>query len=233
MPQPVIKFKNFTAFMIACFFLAGCGRSTAPQDSSVPKPASQDPAPIVAEKIIQEIKEKNFQPFIVYQDKGSRNRFVPSGYMPTGECLELNDAWTTDCIEGASCIRVVYDTACSQKSRQWAGIYWLNPADNWGNKKGGYNLSSASKLVFWAKGEHGGEQIAEFKIGGVGIGQDYPDSDSASIGPVILSKEWKEYSIDLRGKDLSFISGGFAWAANADSNREGCTFYLDHIRYEQ
>ncbi len=175
---------------------------------------------------------KPFAKFIVYQDKNSPNRFVPSGYMPTGECIKMEDAWTKDCYEGKTCIRVTYDVQCSLNSRHWAGVYWLHPADNWGDKKGGFNLNGAKKLVFWAKGEKGAEQVAEFKIGGIGMGRDYPDSDNASIGPVILTNQWKEYSIDLRGKDLSSISGGFAWIANVDGNSEPCIFFLDDIHFE-
>ncbi len=175
---------------------------------------------------------ESFKPFIVYYGKGSPNRFVPSGYMPTGECLKMDDAWRHHCHEAKSCIKIDYDIACSLKGRHWAGIYWLHPADNWGDRKGGYNLTGAKKLVFWARGENGGEKIAEFRLGGVGQGREYPDSDTASIGPVILSKEWKEYEIDLRGKDLTTISGGFAWSANVDDNPSSCTFYLGNIRYE-
>jgi hypothetical protein len=183
--------------------------------------------------ILGENQLKPFKPFVVYQDKGSRhNHFVPSGYMPNGECLKMDDAWMSNCHEGKSCIKTVYDVACSLKSRHWAGIYWLNPADNWGDRKGGYNLTGAKKLVFWARGEKGGEKIAEFRLGGVGQGREYPDSDTASIGPVILSKQWKKYEIDLRGKDLSYISGGFAWTANVDDNPSSCMFYLDDILYE-
>jgi len=179
-----------------------------------------------------EDQSKPFKPFFVYQDKGSLNHFVPSGYMPNGECLKMNDAWRENCHEGKSCIKIEYDIACSLKGRHWAGIYWLHPADNWGDRKGGYNLTGAKKLVFWARGENGGEKIAEFRIGGVGQGRDFPDSDTASIGPVILSKQWKEYEIDLRDKDLTCISGGFAWTANVDDNTSTCTFYIDNIRYE-
>ena len=118
-----------------------------------------------------EDQPKAFKPFIVYQDKGSFNRFVPSGYMPTGECIRMNDAWKDDCEEGKSCIKVQYDVTCSLKGRHWAGVYWLNPADNWGDRKGGYNLTGAKKLIFWARGENGGEKIAEFRIGGVGQGR--------------------------------------------------------------
>lgn len=176
---------------------------------------------------------KPFVPFIVYQDKGSHNNhYVSSGYMPTGECIKMDDGWQQDCYEGKTCVKATYDVACSSKSRHWAGVYWLNPADNWGERKGGYNLTGATKLVFWAKGEKGGEQIAEFKVGGVGMNREYPDSDTVAIGPVILSRNWRQYYIDLRGKDLSYISGGFAWVANADNNSNTCVFFLDDIHFE-
>ena len=173
-----------------------------------------------------------FSPFTVYQDKSSRNRFTPSGYMPTGECITLDDGWQYDPKEGKTSVRVVYDVACSRDGRKWAGVYWQNPADNWGDRKGGYNLSGATRLTFWAKGELGGERIEEFRMGGIGASSLYPDSDSASIGPVILTNQWKQYTIDLRGRDLSHISGGFAWVANVDSNPHHCTFYLDNILFE-
>ena len=119
---------------------------------------------------------------------------------------------------------------CSKAGAKWAGVYWQNPANNWGNRKGGFDLNGATKLTFWARGDKGDERIEEFKIGGVT--GDYPDTDTAMIGPVILTKEWREYTIDLRGKDLSYVSGGFAWSTNTDVNAQSCTFYLDDIKYE-
>lgn len=172
-----------------------------------------------------------FQPFLVYQDKGSRdNHYVPSGFMPNGNCIKFDDAWQQDCYEGKTCMRIEYDVACSREDQKWAGIYWLSPANNWGSRKGGFNLAGASKITFWAKGEKGGERIEEFTMGG--ITGDYPDSDSSVIGPVILSNEWRQYTVDLRGKDLSYISGGFAWTTNVEVNPEQCIFYLDLIQYE-
>lgn len=172
-----------------------------------------------------------FKPFYIYKDKGFlQNHYVPSGFMPDGRCLNLNEAWTEECRSGKSCIRVVYDLACSRAGQRWAGIYWMNPPNNWGKRKGGYNLSGASELKFWARGDQGGEQIQEFTVGGI-MG-DYPDSDIAVLGPVILTDEWKEYTIDLRGKDLSYISGGFSWSTSEDVNADTCVFYLDDIRFE-
>ena len=109
-------------------------------------------------------------------------------------------------------------------------MYWQNPPNNWGYIDGGYDLSSSTKVTFWARGEKGSERVEEFKIGGI-MGE-FSDTDIASVGPVILTKEWQQYSIDLKGKDISYISGGFCWATNVDVNPEGCTFYLDEIKYE-
>jgi len=179
----------------------------------------------------QTASSSSFHPFYVYKDVGSRdNHFVPSGFMPNGKCINFNDRWQEKCQEGSTCIRVEYDLECSRADQRWAGIYWLNPPNNWGTRKGGFDLKGATKLTFWARGEEGGEQIEEFTIGG--ITGDYPDTDKIVFGPVILSSEWKQYTVDLRGKDLSYISGGFAWATNEEVNGDTCIFYLDDIKYE-
>lgn len=172
-----------------------------------------------------------FTPFYIFSTKGARdNHYVPSGFMPNGNCITFSDTWQKNCQLGKTCMRVVYDVECSRGDQKWAGVYWLNPANNWGSRKGGYNLTGAKRLAFWARGDKGGEQVQEFTVGGVS--GDYPDSDTAMIGPVILGTKWREYSIDLRGKDLSYISGGFAWTTSEDVNPEDCTFYLDNIRFE-
>ncbi len=171
-----------------------------------------------------------FEPFNVYTDKNARtNHYIPSGYMGDYGDILYNDSHGENPHSGASCIKIVYTPDVSQGAR-WAGIYWQNPANNWGARKGGYDITGATRLAFWARGEIGGERIEEVKMGG--ISGAYPDSDTATVGPIVLTKEWKQYEIDLTGKDLSYISGGFCWSTNLDVNPDGCTFYLDDIRYE-
>lgn len=182
-------------------------------------------------KISSQPSVRGFKPFYVYSDKASRqNHYVPSGFMPNGKCLKFSDVHKQDCLSGQTCIQIIYDVECSREGDKWAGIYWLNPANNWGNRKGGYNLTGAQRLTFWAKGKNGGEQIQEVTIGG--ITGDYPDSDIAVIGPIILSNEWKQYTVDLRGKDLSYISGGFSWTTSEEVNPTECIFYLDEMKFE-
>ncbi|MDD4879770.1 MAG: hypothetical protein PHR22_04895, partial [Candidatus Omnitrophica bacterium] len=130
---------------------------------------------------------------------------------------------------GTTCIKIVY-TAEQKQGAGWAGIFWQNPANNWGTRQGGFDLTGAKKLTFWARGERGGEVLAEVKVGG--ITGEYADSDSVSIGPITLTRDWKEYTIDLVGKDLTYISGGFCWSASAAENPNGFTIFLDDIYYE-
>jgi len=178
-----------------------------------------------------ESKKQENIPFYVYSDaRSASNHYIPSGWMPnagTGKDIKYEAASKEDPYLGDTCIKIQYKDVSGNK---WAGIYWQNPANNWGTIDAGFDLSKATKLTFWARGEKGGERIEEFKVGGI-MGE-FSDSDVANIGPVILTKEWTQYTIDLKGKDMSYIIGGFCWATNVDVNPEGVTFYLDEIKYE-
>lgn len=179
-------------------------------------------------------KKQESMPFYVYSDsRAPRKPFIPLGWMPgTGTAMDIKyeGANKEDPYLGDTCIKIQYN---DNSGNRWAGIYWLpaaTPGDNWGKIDAGYDLSKATKLTFWARGVKGGERIETFKVGGV-TGE-YSDSDSAEIGPVVLNKEWTQYTIDLKGKDMSYIIGGFCWATNIDVNTEGATFYLDEIKFE-
>jgi hypothetical protein len=169
-------------------------------------------------------------PFAVYVDNNSKmNHFAPSGWMGDYGDIKINLVETSDTRSGASCIKVVYSAKMTQGAG-WMGIYWQQPANNWGERKDGYNLTGAKRLSFWARGDKGGEKIAEFKMGG--ITGSFPDSDSASIGPITLTKKWVHYTIDLKDKDLSNVIGGFCFSASKDDNPDGFIIYLDDIIYE-
>ncbi len=174
-------------------------------------------------------KKQQLMPFYVYSDRSSSaNHFIPSGYM--GDTSDIKyETSKEDAYLGDTCIKVTYNANATQGAR-WAGVFWQNPANNWGSTDAGFDLSKATKLTFWARGAVGGERIEEFKVGG--IMAEFSDSDSATIGPVLLNKEWTQYTIDLKGKDMSYIIGGFCWSSNLDNNPEGAIFYLDEIKFE-
>lgn len=62
------------------------------------------------------------------------------------------------------------------------------------------------------------------------IDKPYHDTAKGEIEKVHLTTEWKPYSIDLAGKDLSRIVTGFAWVVAGQG--KPVTFYLDDVRYE-
>jgi hypothetical protein len=170
--------------------------------------------------------------FYVYSESGSRvNHFIPSGWMGDYGDLKVDQGWKDNPAEGQTCIKVSYSGKRAQGAG-WAGVYWQQPSSNWGNKAGGYDLSKYHKVTFWARGGAGGEKIGEFKVGGISGQAEKGDSDAATTGPVTLTSDWKKYTIDLSGKDMSYIIGGFCFAANADDNPKGFDLYLDEIRYE-
>ena len=144
--------------------------------------------------------------------------------------MKIDTGSATDPADGKTCFKITYNAKAAQGAN-WSGIFWQHPANNWGEKPGGYDLSGYKRLTFWARGEKGGEKIAEFKAGG--ITGEHGDSDSASIGPEDLTKEWKKYTIDLADKNMSHIVGGFCWSASRDDNPDGFVIYLDEIRYEK
>jgi hypothetical protein len=171
-----------------------------------------------------------FDGFDVYTDRWApNNHFVPSGWMGDYGDIKFNDGWTENAYSGKNCVKVTY-TAKASQGAGWMGIFWQNPANNWGSRDGGFDLTGAKTLSFWARGEKGGEVITEFKVGG--INGEYGDSDSVGMGPVVLASEWKQYAIDLEGVDISYISGGFCFSASKMDNPDGFTIFLDDIKFE-
>ncbi|MDD5491903.1 MAG: hypothetical protein PHV60_04360 [bacterium] len=174
------------------------------------------------------------QVFPVYTDKNAaNNHYILSGYMGDYNDLKINDAYRDSPHCGSTCIRIEY-TAEQSLGRGWAGVYWQYPANNWrwGTNRKGYNLTGYTKLTFWARGENGGEKLSEVGVGC--IRSHFKDSDNAIIGPLELTKDWKEYTIDLNDLDLSDISGGFHWVCYGEEiSGKGIIFYLDDIVYEK
>lgn len=169
--------------------------------------------------------------FYIYADKGSRvNHFAPSGWMGDYGDLKIQDNDTENPADGKTAIRWTYNAKGAQGAN-WAGVFWQQPPNNWGDRSGGFDLTGFKRLTFWAKGAAGGEKIAEFKVGG--ITGEFGDSDAESIGPVVLTKEWKKYTIELGTKNLAHIIGGFCWSASKDDNPNGFVILLDEIRFEK
>lgn len=163
-------------------------------------------------------------PFVLYGPKTPQGPFIPSGYMGSTSAITLDPNCTDDPHDGKTCLKNSFASATN-----WGGVVWQTPANNWGEQPGGFDLTGAKKLTFWARGEKGGE-VVSFKMGILGQDKKYHDSDSASLDNVKLTKDWKQYTIDLSGKDLSHIMTGFVWSLAAQGS--SVTFYLSDIKYQ-
>lgn len=165
--------------------------------------------------------------FYVYQDHNStENHFTLSHITPGNDAQGRNDGITFDTASrpdesgAGSAIAIEYKMD-NLYNLVYSGIFWQDLTQ-------GFNLSPQTKLVFKARGELGGEIIDRFAIGG------YHSDDSThwTNGPITLSNNWKTYTFDLTGVDLSNIITGFYFRLSRYDNPNGAKFYLDEIRFE-
>jgi Glycosyl hydrolases family 2, TIM barrel domain len=147
-----------------------------------------------------------------------------SGWMGDNASLALDLHCADNPHSGAECMKLQFKSPTG-----FGGIVAQDPPNDWGDQPGGLNLTGATKLTFWARGETGGEAVS-FKMGILGSDKKYPDSDHAELPDVSLTSDWKQYSIDLSGKNLARIKTGFVWVVAA--NGKPITFYLSDIQYE-
>jgi hypothetical protein len=162
-------------------------------------------------------------PFYVYQDGFDGMPWVPSGWMGNYQALTLDGDHADDPHAGKASIRMRYTGEFG-----WVGVAWQNPPNNWGDQDGGFDLTGATELELWARGEYGGEKISI----GVGlIGQEKPhhDSDKKTVEDIVLTDEWTRYTIPLKKLDLSSIKTGFV--ITLTGRRSPVVVHLDNIRF--
>jgi parallel beta-helix repeat protein len=178
----------------------------------------------------------NRHAYNVYTDKNAaNNHYFPSGWYNGASNMLFNDNWMDNPHSGTSCIKVTWNGAAGNDGWKWNGVMWQNPENNLAGDSGyGYNLTGATKLTFWARTDEPGLKV-KFLMG-------YPADTSGEVlinertdGWVELYTNWTQYEIDLSGRDLSDIAGGFAFVFNDvnDPDPDGCTFYLDDIKYDK
>ena len=139
------------------------------------------------------------------------------------EAIDMDLKWNDRPRAGATCIKAVYRNAGG-----WGGVVWQNPPNDWGNVAGGFRLHGAQRLIFWARGEQGGERV-KFGFGLLGKDKTFADSAGEEL-EVVLDADWKRYAFDLTGKNLDRIKSGFYWVVGGQGR--AVTFFLDDIRYE-
>ncbi|HEX6432190.1 MAG TPA: hypothetical protein VF008_31075 [Niastella sp.] len=168
------------------------------------------------------------QPYDIFEN------FIASGWMGDGKdpqkrYLKLDQSWASQPHSGTSCMKVSYSPGGPEG---FAGIVWQNLPNNWCLSPGeDFSKKGYTTVRFWARGEKGGEFV-RFKAGGRPCtnGGQYRDSFESKERGYALEKEWKEYIIDITGKNLSSVISGFCWSASASSSK--MEFYLDDVTYQ-
>ena len=169
--------------------------------------------------------------FPIYFDENfANNHFYPSGWMADWRNLAFADDCREDPYSGSTCIKLTYSPR-NNPGEGWAGIYWQEPESNWGEGPGGFDLTGGQRLTFVARGTTGKEQL-EIRFAGL-TGSLSSDSVQPAITEnILLKKNWEYHEINLAGRNLGQIIGGFCVVLRAAQNPEGCVIYLDDIQLE-
>jgi len=163
-------------------------------------------------------------PLVVYAEDTSPATYIPAGWMGDTKSIKLSPAWSEKPQAGKTCLRCDFEG-----NTGWGGVVWQNPPGDWGDRAGGYDLTGAKRLTFWARGEKGGEEVS-FEFGTIAKPNKFFDTGKGKLEKATLSTEWQRFEIEVSGQDLTRIKTGFVWTLASPGNP--VTFYLDEIRWE-
>jgi|SRR5579872_781314 len=182
---------------------------------------------------------------LVIEDAG----FVPSGWMgdgsvkvdkPENAAVQVNTRSTVNPHSAPYSQEWTYRPRSGRMG--WAAVAWQFPENNWGEKPGkDWSKRGFTRVTVWARGvkdRRGVLPKLQFKAGG-NTNPDrkkYPYQASFEVESdfVMLSEEWKQYSLDVTGQNLTQVISAFTVVMRAqDFAPDGGTFYLDDIEYGQ
>ncbi len=176
--------------------------------------------------------DKGFTSFVVYRDADDGiNHGVPSFFFSSTNTLfddiSITSKHRNNCYSGRSCILFQYDDTVNT----FGGVYFESyeeitalPPQTQGD---GFDLTGATTLRFYARGQNGGERV---KFSALGI-FDSPNISSSNPHEmttkyITLSSAWQAYTIDVRGIDKSNIEGLFAITAE-----DPVVVFIDEIEF--
>ncbi|WP_282043226.1 glycoside hydrolase family 2 TIM barrel-domain containing protein [Winogradskyella flava] len=161
-------------------------------------------------------------PFYVYKESEDLSYF-PSGYMGNYKALNVDLNHTNDVYSGETSIRITY-----KERSGWYGIAFVDPANDWGDILGGYDISEAKTFSFWAKSKFDGV-VAKLGFGLIDKDKPFPDTAIKSV-EIKLTSEWKKYTIKTKRLDLSCIRSGLVLFASSYGHPQ--TIYIDNVVFE-
>jgi Glycosyl hydrolases family 2, TIM barrel domain len=167
-------------------------------------------------------------PYVVYDEATNNAAYIPAGWMGDTKSIKVDPEHKTLPQAGATCMRCEFTAKTG-----WGAVAWQHPAQDWGDQRGGFNMTGAKCLVFYARGENGGEEVS-FGFGIIGSEKRYYDTAKRSLEKVKLTRDWQRYEIKLddlkESENLTRIKTGFVW--NLASPGTPVVFYLDNIIWE-
>ncbi len=165
----------------------------------------------------------------IYSGSGTP-AYYPGGLVGDIKDISIDGEFRAASHSGHSSLRIGYRPAPSG-GQGWAGVYLLYPDHNWGQLPG-RNLAGATHLTFWVCADH--ETRAEFFVGGIAQ-PDAPHVDSlakTSTGMIAVGPTWQRHEIDLTGRDLSSVIGGFAVVTSRAQGLESRSLYVDDVELD-
>ena len=165
---------------------------------------------------------KRSLPFHVYKD-GEENPYSASGFMGNYAAMAVDVKSTKEVYSGTASLEIGYDARDN-----WYGLAIMDPANDWGDILGGYDLTGAKKFSFWARAD---DENVKARIGFGLIGSDKPFPDTAKrVIEVTLGTKWKKYTIKTHKLDLSCIRTGLVVFSSEDGFRQ--KIYVDEVVFE-
>ncbi len=161
-------------------------------------------------------------PFYVYKE----NKELPyavSGYMGNYKAMSVDVDHTENVHSGKTAIKITYNAVGG-----WYGIAFQDPANDWGDILGGYDIHGAKTFSFWAKA-NAWDVKATVGFGLIDKDKPFPDTAKKSMS-VVIDKQWKKYTIKIKREDLSCIRSGFVLFSNG--NGSPYEIYIDDIVFE-
>ncbi|MEO0580986.1 MAG: glycoside hydrolase family 2 TIM barrel-domain containing protein [Bacteroidota bacterium] len=161
-------------------------------------------------------------PFYVYQDEADMP-YVASAYMGNYKDMTVDLHHTETVKAGKTAIKIHYGA-----KDNWYGLGFVDPANDWGDMLGGYDIRGAKTLSFWAKASYDRLNVT---VGFGLIEEDKPFPDTAiELVKLSLTNEWKQYTIPTKRLDLSCIRSGFViFSAGEGLSHD---IFLDEIVFE-
>jgi hypothetical protein len=161
-------------------------------------------------------------PFYVYKDNEDLPYF-PSGYMGNHKAMKVDMNHKKEVHSGTSAIEIHY-----REAGGWYGLAFVDPANDWGDILGGYDVSNAKTFSFWVKADFNDIDL-KIGFGLIDEGKPFPDTAIKHI-EIDLTSEWKKYTIKTKRLDLSCIRSGLVFFSSG--NGYPYKIYIDDVVFE-